>query len=113
MVRSQLLSLVFLVATVDGGSTHHLVDDNPEMLQNLKSSVEEHGSGAYMFHDVCEMFNIDAKDMENRGIVFFDKSYKHAKRCVPCNNPVMSFKWDEAHTADLPGKVIPGLVLEE
>jgi hypothetical protein len=73
----------------------------------LVSKVSTHGKDAYEFEQVCVTHNDQATDQEDRGLLFFDPTYDHPKRCVACNNPIMAFEWDKAHMADKP-VLIPG-----
>jgi hypothetical protein len=100
-------TLALLVCSVPSAVFAGKIYDDISQLK-LVSSVKEHRKDAYVFTDVCTTMNTMATDQEDRGLLFLDPSYDHAKRCVACNNPVMAFVWDKSHVADRPGIVIPG-----
>jgi hypothetical protein len=65
---------------------------------------------SYAFTNVCVGMNSQDEDqgLDNgqRTIVWFDPSDKYEKRCVSCNNPVMSFEWNQI--ADYVSALSPG-----
>jgi hypothetical protein len=102
--------LFFMALVAKARDADKAVD--PSTLE-LVSTVKAYENHAFEFTDVCTTQNVDAEDEEVRGLIFFDKNYNHPKRCVPCNNPVMAYKWDEAHTADQPGVIGHDYVRDE
>eukprot|EP00924_Labyrinthula_sp_SR-Ha-C_P012691 maker-scaffold_67-snap-gene-0.3-mRNA-1 protein AED:0.01 eAED:0.01 QI:113/1/1/1/0.66/0.5/4/21/579 len=50
-------------------------------------------SSAYVFYDVCVVFNLDSVKKSQRGIIIFDNTNLDEERCIPCPNPQMNKKW--------------------
>ncbi|GAB5357000.1 hypothetical protein AAMO2058_000336300 [Amorphochlora amoebiformis] len=85
------------------------VYDTPEAVENF--TLDSRGPvnlspAAYKFGGVCMTFNShNTLEKTERGLVWFDKSYDHPKRCVPCSNPLISFKWEDPSYRDYWGEL--------